>query len=156
MKKNYKRYGGYFVLAWNALLLLLSLVDYLFFNKEIYRQLFYGVSDAAFSAAFLIVGVVVFFLLGYCSRKTYVTKLVQYRSLNPLLDPSVADRRFRCQYISGYTGFLYKLVIPMIPIYALIRRNFSDFDFVVLSLLLVLSIFFFYIHKKAKQKGKEA
>ena len=154
MKKDYFKYGILFLLGWNAFLWLCVHIKYLLFDSDIYHVLWGSPYDFWLSTGLILLLSIIWYAIGHYVRKEYVTKRQQFRANYWHLSQSLVDQYYWYSYVAKYTGILYKAVLISIPIYALLRRDFLDGDFLVLTALGIIAGLLFYIHRKNLKKSR--
>ena len=154
MKKDNVKFGIYFLLGWNLLVLLCLHLRYLFFDPDLYELLLGNPYDLWYTLGNLMLWSTIWFVIGYDVRKEYVLKRHQFRENFPHLADAIVDKYYRSSYLAKYTGILYKVALVSIPAYMLYRREFFDGDFVVVVLLALLSGVLFYVHRCSWRKSR--
>lgn len=150
--KDYLKYGIITLVVWNILLILMTIlaasirkVEYSYFFDD-------GIGGIGI-CAFLVLWSLIWFGIGYHSRKKYVQEKSFYKEKVPLVDEEQFNKEFIAYYISKHTKMLSIILATAIPWYIIgyVRGPFTIRDLIIILILALLSAISFWIYKQKKK-----
>ena len=146
---DFNRYGLAPMIGWNILLgvlvLIVSTVKGISFS-----YIFDDGTGGAGMSIFLLIWSLIWYGIGYKSRKDFVTTRDMYREQVPLLEHEQFNKAYRDHYIGKQAKLLSIVFATAIPWYMIgyVRLPVSHTDIIIMAILAIISVSFFYISKK--------
>lgn len=146
--KNYIRYGITTVCCWNIVLFLALIIRAKIKSVPISYFFDDGTNGIAITI-FLVMWSLIWFGIGFYSRKDFLSKKQLYRNEFPKLEEHTFNKTFKSVYFSKHAKMLAIVFTTAIPWYIIgyVRIPLELQDFVIIILLTFLSIFFFGYYK---------
>ncbi|MEG1332947.1 MAG: hypothetical protein RSD11_04760 [Bacteroides sp.] len=147
MKDNLK-YGFAALIGWNILIVLMAILAVHVRGIE-YSAFFDDGIGGIGMCLFLLLWSLIWFYIGYDSRRKFVSEKQFYKEYAPLLDKKEFDKLFISHYVSRVSRVLAILSITAIPWYIIgyVRGAFETKDWAILAVLALLSVVFFGVYK---------
>lgn len=142
------KYGFITLVVWNLLLILMTILA-ASVRKVNYSYFFDDGTGGIGIALFILLWSLIWFVIGYHSRKKYVQEKAFYRKMASVVDDTRYNKAFAAYYISKHAKMLMIVFITAIPWYILgyVNEQFIGRDFVVMGSLGVLAAISLGIYK---------
>lgn len=151
--REFHKYGFIIMIGWNIMLIIITLIHSII--KEISPIYIFndGVGGIGIST-FLLIWSMIWYRIGYNSRKDYIYRKNMYRERNSKLDNEKLNHSFRLHYINEQTKILSFIILLAIPWYLLghVKGSINKENLLIVTLFGILSLTCFYIYKKTKEK----
>ena len=149
-KKEFHKYGFMTMIGWNILLVILVFIGSMSKNVSP-NYIFDDGTGGIGMTIFLLLWSLIWYGIGYKSRKDYVLTRNMYREQVPSLEQNLFDNAFRSYYIAKQAKLLSIVFATAIPWYMI---GYVDFpmttkDILIVTLLVVVSVSCFCVSKKA-------
>ena len=146
---NFHKYGWITMIAWNLLLVILMLIVSTI-RKVPFTYIFDDGMSGVGISLFLLLWSIIWYGIGYKSRKDFVLTRNIYREQVPLLEQAQFDKAYRNYYIAKQAKLLTIVFATAIPWYII---GYVDFpmttkDIVIVAVLAVISASCFFISRK--------
>lgn len=146
---NFHKYGWITMIAWNLLLVILMLIVSTI-RKVPFTYIFDDGMSGVGISLFLLLWSIIWYGIGYKSRKDFVLTRNIYREQVPLLEQAQFDKAYRNYYIAKQAKLLSIVFATAIPWYII---GYVDFpmttkDIVIVAVLAVISASCFFISRK--------
>ena len=146
---NFHKYGWITMIAWNLLLVILMLIVSTI-RKVPFTYIFDDGMSGVGISLFLLLWSIIWYGIGYKSRKDFVLIRNIYREQVPLLEQAQFDKVYRNYYIAKQSKLLSIVFATAIPWYII---GYVDFpmttkDIVIVAVLAVISASCFFISRK--------
>ena len=146
---NFHKYGWITMIAWNLLLVILMLIVSTI-RKVPFTYIFDDGMSGVGISLFLLLWSIIWYSIGYKSRKDFVLTRNIYREQVPLLEQAQFDKAYRNYYIAKQAKLLSIVFATAIPWYII---GYVDFpmttkDIVIVAVLAVISASCFFISRK--------
>lgn len=146
---NFHKYGWITMIAWNLLLVILMLIVSTI-RKVPFTYIFDDGMSGVGISLFLLLWSIIWYGIGYKSRKDFVLIRNIYREQVPLLEQAQFDKVYRNYYIAKQAKLLSIVFATAIPWYII---GYVDFpmttkDIVIVAVLAVISASCFFISRK--------
>ena len=146
---NFHKYGWITMIAWNLLLVILMLIVSTI-RKVPFTYIFDDGMSGVGISLFLLLWSLIWYGIGYKSRKDFVLIRNIYREQVPLLEQAQFDKVYRNYYIAKQAKLLSIVFVTAIPWYII---GYVDFpmttkDIVIVAVLAVISASCFFISRK--------
>ena len=150
---NFNRYGLATMIGWNILLVVLVLIVSIIKGFP-FTYIFDDGTGGIGMSIFLLIWSLIWYGIGYKSRKDFVITRNMYREQVPLLEHEQFNKAYRDHYIGKQTKLLSIVFVTAIPWYAItyVRLPFSHNDIVIIAILVTISVSCFYISKKKAKR----
>ena len=137
------------MIGWNILLGVLVLIVSSVKGISVSYIFDDGTGDAGMSI-FLLIWSLIWYGIGYKSRKDFVTTRNMYREQVPLLEHEQFNKAYRDHYIGKQAKLLSIVFATAIPWYMIgyVRLPISHTDIVIIAILAIISVSCFCISKK--------
>ena len=148
---NFSKYGLVTMIGWNILLIVMILI--VSTAKEIpFTYIFDDGTGGIGISIFLFIWSLIWYGIGYKSRKDFVIARNMYREQVPLLEWEQFNKTFRDYYIGKQAKMLYLVFGIAIPCYFITytSSSISHKDMAVIAILSVACISCLYISKRMK------
>ena len=147
---DFNRYGLAAMVGWNILLVVLVLIMSTIKGFPFNYILDDGTGGIGMTI-FLLLWSLIWYGIGYKSRKDYVLTRNMYREQVPSLEQNQFDNAFRSYYIAKQAKLLSLVFATAIPWYMI---GYVDFpmttkDVIIVAILAVISASCFYLSRKA-------
>ena len=146
---DFNKYGMVTMIGWNILLVILILI--VSTVKSVSFSYFFddGTGGVGMSI-FLLIWSLIWYGIGYKSRKDFVTTRDMYREQVPLLEHEQFNKAYRDHYIGKQAKLLSIVFATAIPWYMIgyVRLPISHNDIIIMAILAIISVSCFYISKK--------
>ena len=146
---DFNRYGLATMIGWNILLGVLVLIVSSVKGISV-SYIFDDGTGGAGMSIFLLIWSLIWYGIGYKSRKDFVTTRNMYREQVPLLEHEQFNKAYRDHYIGKQTKLLSIVFATAIPWYMIgyVRLPISHNDIIIMAILAIISISCFCISKK--------
>ena len=146
---NFHKYGWITMIAWNLLLVILMLIVSTI-RKVPFTYIFDDGMSGVGISLFLLLWSIIWYGIGYKSRKDFVLIRNIYREQVPLLEQAQFDKVYRNYYIAKQAKLLSIVFVTAIPWYII---GYVDFpmttkDIIIVAVLAVISASCFFISRK--------
>ena len=143
------RYGLATMIGWNILLVVLILIVSTVKGVSMFYIFNDGTGGVGMSI-FLLIWSLIWYGIGYKSRKDFITTRSMYREQVPLLELKQFNKAYRNYYIGKQTKLLSIVFATAIPWYVIgyIRLPISHTNIIILAILAIISVSCFCISKK--------
>ena len=146
---DFNKYGMVTMIGWNILLVILILI--VSTVKSVSFSYFFddGTGGAGMSI-FLLIWSLIWYGIGYKSRKDFVTTRDMYREQVPLLEHEQFNKAYRDHYIGKQAKLLSIVFATAIPWYVIgyVRLPINHSNIVIMAILAIISVSCFCISKK--------
>ena len=146
---DFNRYGLAAMVGWNILLVVLVLI--MSTVKGIsFSYIFDDGTGGVGMSIFLLIWSLIWYGIGYKSRKNFVTTKNMYREQVPLLEHEQFNKAYRNHYIGKQAKLLSIVFATAIPWYVIgyVRLPISHTDIIIMAILAIISVSCFCISKK--------
>ena len=149
-KKEFHKYGFMTMIGWNILLVIFVFIGSM--SKHVSpNSIFVDGTGGIGMTIFLLLWSLIWYGIGYKSRKDYVLTRNMYREQVPSLEQNLFDNAFRFYYIAKQAKLLSIVFATAIPWYMI---GYVDFpmttkDILIVTILVVISVSCFCVSKKA-------
>lgn len=142
------KYGFITLVVWNLLLILMTMLA-ASVRKVNYSYFFDDGTGGIGIGLFIILWSLIWFGIGYHSRKKYVQEKAFYRKMVSLVDDTKYNKEFAAYYVSKHVKMLMIVFITAIPWYIVgyVDGPFTGRDFIVMGSLGVLAAISLGIYK---------
>ena len=151
MKKrnDFNKYGLTTMIGWNILLIVLILIVSTIKGFP-FTYIFDDGTGGIGMSIFLLIWSIIWYGIGYKSRKDFVITKNMYREHVPLLEYEQFDKAYRDYYIGKQTRLLFIVFATAIPWYVIgyVSLPISHTDIIIMAILAIISISCFCISKK--------
>ena len=146
---DFNRYGLVTMIGWNILLVILVLIVSTVKGISV-SYIFDDGTGGAGMSIFLLIWSLIWYGIGYKSRKDFVTTRDMYREQVPLLEHEQFNKAYRDHYIGKQARLLSIVFATAIPWYMIgyVRLPVSHTDIIIMAILAIISVSCFYISKK--------
>lgn len=147
--KSYIKYGFVTACCWNILLLFALFIRANV--KEVSISYFFDDGMEGIGMAFFLMAwTFIWFGIGAHTRKDFLAQKQSYRNQYPDLDNRIFDKAFTTYYFSKHAKTLFIVFTTAIPWYVIgyVREPLKGSDFIIITPLMLLSIFCFWFYKK--------
>ena len=147
---DFNRYGLAAMVGWNILLVVLVLI--MSTVKGIsFSYIFDDGTGGIGMSIFLLIWSLIWYGIGYKSRKDFVTTKNMYREQVPLLELKQFNKAYRNHYIGKQAKLLSIVFATAIPWYMIGNVDFpmTTKDVIIVAILAVISASCFYLSRKA-------
>ena len=149
-RNDFNKYGLITMIGWNILLIVLILIVSTIKGFPFNYILDDGTGGIGMTI-FLLLWSLIWYGIGYKSRKDYVLTRNMYREQVPSLEQNQFDNAFRSYYIAKQAKLLSIVFATAIPWYMI---GYVDFpmttkDILIVTILVVVSVSCFCVSKKA-------
>lgn len=147
---DFNRYGLAAMVGWNILLVVLVLI--MSTVKGIsFSYIFDDGTGGVGMSIFLLIWSLIWYGIGYKSRKDFVTTKNMYREQVPLLEHEQFNKAYRNHYIGKQAKLLSIVFATAIPWYMIGNVDFpmTTKDVIIVAILAVISASCFYLSRKA-------
>lgn len=150
--KDYFKYGVVTVIIWNTLIILMTIIA-ASVRKVDYSYFFDDGTGGIGICLFLIIWSLIWFCIGYHSRKKYIQKKTFYKEMATLIDDKQFNKEYAAYYFSKQAKMLSVVLITAIPWYVIgyVRKPFESKDLIIIAILAILSAITFIIYKSLKK-----
>ena len=149
-KKEFHKYGFMTMIGWNILLVIFVFIGSM--SKHVSPNYIFDDGTGGIGMTiFLLLCSLIWYGIGYKSRKDYVLTRNMYREQVPSLEQNLFDNAFRSYYIAKQAKLLSIVFATAIPWYMI---GYVDFpmttkDILIVTILVVISVSCFCVSKKA-------
>ena len=152
-RNDFNKYGLTTMIGWNILLIGLILIVSIIKGFP-FTYIFDDGTGGIGMSIFLLIWSLIWYGIGYKSRKDFVITRNMYREQVPLLEHEQFNKAYRDHYIGKQTKLLSIVFVTAIPWYAItyVRLPFSHNDIVIIAILVTISVSCFYISKKKAKR----
>lgn len=149
---NYVKYGLIALIAWNIVLVLMAILAAFVRNID-YAYFFDDGMGGWGIGLFIVLWSLIWFAIGYHSRKKYVQEKAFYREQASLMEDAQYNKEFTAYYVSKHIRMLAIIFITAIPWYILgyVNGSFAQRDFIIMGSLAALSAISFGIYKSLRR-----
>ena len=146
---DFNKYGMVTMIGWNILLGVLVLIVSSVKGISV-SYIFDDGTGGAGMSIFLLIWSLIWYGIGYKSRKDFVTTRDMYREQVPLLEHEQFNKAYRDHYIGKQAKLLSIVFATAIPWYMIgyVRLPVSHTDIIIMAILAIISVSCFYISKK--------
>ena len=146
---DFNKYGMVTMIGWNILLGVLVLIVSSVKGISV-SYIFDDGTGGAGMSIFLLIWSLIWYGIGYKSRKDFVTTRDMYREQVPLLEHEQFNKAYRDHYIGKQARLLSIVFATAIPWYMIgyVRLPVSHTDIIIMAILAIISVSCFYISKK--------
>ena len=146
---NFHKYGWITMIAWNLLLVILMLTVSTI-RKVPFTYIFDDGMGGVGISLFLLLWSLIWYGIGYKSRKDFVLTRNMYKEQVPLLEQTQFNKAYRNYYIGKQAKLLSIVFVTAIPWYII---GYVDFpmttkDIIIVAVLAVISASCFFISRK--------
>ena len=147
------RYGLATMIGWNILLAVLALIVSNVKGISV-SYIFDDGTGGVGMSIFLLIWSLIWYGIGYKSRKNFITTRNMYREQVPLLEHEQFNKAYRDHYIGKQAKLLSIVFATAIPWYVIgyVRLPVSDTDIIVMAVLIIISVSCFCISKKKAKR----
>ena len=147
---NFHKYGWITMIAWNLLLVILMLIVSTI-RKVPFTYIFDDGMSGVGISLFLLLWSIIWYGIGYKSRKDFVLTRNIYREQVPLLEQAQFDKAYRNYYIAKQAKLLSIVFATAVPWYIIGYVNFpmTTKDVIIVAILAFISASCFYLSRKA-------
>ena len=148
-KKEFHKYGFTTMIGWNILLVILVFIGSM--SKHVSPNYIFDDGTGGIGMTiFLLLWSLIWYGIGYKSRKDYVLTRNMYREQVPSLEQNLFDNAFRSYYIAKQAKLLSIVFATAIPWYMI---GYVDFPMttkgiLIVTILVVVSVSCFCVSKK--------
>ena len=148
-RNDFNKYGLITMIGWNILLIVLILIVSTIKGFPFNYILDDGTGGIGMTI-FLLLWSLIWYGIGYKSRKDYVIARNMYREQVPLLEYEQFNKAYRDYYIGKQARLLSIVFATAIPWYVIgyVRLPISHTDIVIMAILAIISVSCFCISKK--------
>ena len=147
---DFNKYGMVTMIGWNILLVILILI--VSTVKSVSFSYFFddGTGGVGMSI-FLLIWSLIWYGIGYKSRKDFITTRSMYREQVPLLEQTQFNKAYRNYYIGKQAKLLSIVFVTAIPWYIIGHVDFpmTTKDIIIVAILAVISVSCFCFSRKA-------
>ena len=149
-KKEFHKYGFITMIGWNILLVILVFISSM--SKHVSPNYIFDDGTGGIGmTVFLLLWSLIWYGIGYKSRKDYVIARNMYREQVPLLEYEQFNKAYRDYYIGKQAKLLSIVFATAVPWYMI---GYVDFpmttkDVIIVAILAVISASCFYLSRKA-------
>ena len=146
---DFNRYGLATMIGWNILLVILVLIMSTIKGISV-SYIFDDGTGGVGMSIFLLIWSLIWYGIGYKSRKNFITTRNMYREQVPLLEHEQFNKAYCDHYIGKQAKPLSIVFATAIPWYVIgyVRLPVSDTDIIVMAVLIIISVSCFCISKK--------
>ena len=148
-KKEFHKYGFITMIGWNILLVILVFISSM--SKHVSPNYIFDDGTGGIGiTVFLLLWSLIWYGIGYKSRKDYVLTRDMYREQVPLLVHNQFDKVFRSYCIAKQAKLLSIVFATAIPWYAIgyVKLPISHSNIIIMAILTTNSVSCFCISKK--------
>ena len=151
--KDYFKYGIATAIIWNILIVLMAIIAASIRQVE-YSYFFDDGIGGIGICLFLIAWSLIWFYIGYHSRRKFIQKKLFYKEMAPSIDDKLFNQEYTAYYFSKQAKLLSILLVTAIPWHAIgyIRKQLDHRDLIIISVLATLAVLSFGIYKWLKKK----
>ena len=144
------RYGLATMIGWNILLVVLILIVSIVKGVSMFYIFNDGTGGVGMSI-FLLIWSLIWYGIGYKSRKDFITTRSMYREQVPLLELKQFNKAYRSYYIGKQAKLLSIVFVTAIPWYIIGHVDFpmTTKDIIIVAILAVISVSCFCFSRKA-------
>lgn len=149
-KKEFHKYGFMTMIGWNILLVIFVFIGSM--SKHVSPNYIFDDGTGGIGMTiFLLLWSLIWYGIGYKSRKDYVLTRNMYREQVPSLEQNLFDNAFRFYYIAKQAKLLSIVFATAIPWYMIEYVDFpmTTKDILIVTILVVISVSCFCVSKKA-------
>ena len=149
-KKEFHKYGFMTMIGWNILLVILVFIGSM--SKHVSPNYIFDDGTRGIGMTiFLLLWSLIWYGIGYKSRKDYVLTRNMYREQVPSLEQNLFDNAFRFYYIAKQAKLLSIVFATAIPWYMIgyVDIPMTTKDILIVTILVVVSVSCFCVSKKA-------
>ena len=149
-KKEFHKYGFMTMIGWNILLVIFVFIGSM--SKHVSPNYIFDDGTGGIGMTiFLLLWSLIWYGIGYKSRKDYVIARNMYREQLPLLEYEQFNKAYRDYYIGKQAKLLSIVFATAVPWYMI---GYVDFpmttkDVIIVAILAVISASCFYLSRKA-------
>ena len=149
IKNDFNRYGLATMIGWNILLVVLVLIVSSVKGFSI-SYIFDDGTGGVGMSIFLLIWSLIWYGIGYKSRKDFVTTRNMYKEQVPLLEHEQFNKAYRDHYIGKQAKLLSIVFATAIPWYVIgyVKFPINHTDIVIMAILVIISVSCFCISKK--------
>ena len=149
IKNDFNRYGLATMIGWNILLVILVMMVSTVKGISL-SYIFDDGTGGVGMSIFLLIWSLIWYGIGYKSRKDFVTTRNVYREQVPLLEHEQFNKAYRDHYIGKQAKLLSIVFATAIPWYMIgyVRLPISHTDIIIIAILAIISVSCFCISKK--------
>lgn len=142
---DFNKYGLATMIGWNILLVILVMMV-----STVKGISFSYIFDDGTGGVGMSIFLLIWYGIGYKSRKDFVTTRNMYREQVPLLEHEQFNKAYRDHYIGKQTKLLSIVFATAIPWYVIgyVRLPISHTNIIIMAILAIISVSCFYISKK--------
>ena len=148
-RNDFNKYGLTTMIGWNILLIGLILIVSIIKGFP-FTYIFDDGTGGIGMSIFLLIWSLIWYGIGYKSRKDFVTTKNMYREQVPLLEHEQFNKAYRDHYIGKQAKLLSIVFATAIPWYVIgyVRLPINHSDIVIMAILAIISDSCFCISKK--------
>lgn len=149
---EFHKCGFITMVGWNIILIASTLIRSVIKGVSPIYLFNDGVGGIGISI-FLLIWSIIWYGIGYNSRKDYIFMKNKYREQYSKLDEQKFNHAFRIHYINEQTKILSLILLLAIPWYLLghVKGSINKENLLIVTSIGVLSLTCFFIYKKTKQ-----
>ena len=146
---DFNKYGMVTMIGWNILLVILILIVSTVKSVSI-SYIFDDGTGGVGMSIFLLIWSLIWYGIGYKSRKDFVTTRNMYKEQVPLLEHEQFNKAYRDHYIGKQAKLLSIVFATAIPWYVIgyVKFPINHTDIVIMAILVIISVSCFCISKK--------
>lgn len=147
---DFNRYGLATMIGWNVLLVVLILIVSTVKGVSM-SYIFDDGTGGVGMSIFLLIWSLIWYGIGYKSRKDFVLTRNMYKEQVPLLEQTQFNKAYRSYYIGKQTKLLSIVFVTAIPWYIIGHVDFpmTTKDVIIVAILAVISVSCFCFSRKA-------
>lgn len=147
-RNDFNKYGLTTMIGWNMLLIILILIVSTIKGFP-FTYIFDDGTGGIGMSIFLLVWSLIWYGIGYKSRKDFVIARNMYREQVPLLEYEQFNKAYRDYYIGKQTRLLSILFATAIPWYVIgyVSLPITNKDIIIIALMAVISVLCFCISR---------